>query len=271
MLRKHLSDAWQTVVIVAMVLFTPMFVVGTIGMEHSLHLLLTLLFLQQIDKQDAPIWPVAAITVLMVATRYEGLFVAMMGICFLLVFRQFTKALAVGVSALSAVGVYAIFSVYQGGYWLPNSVAIKGTVRIHGLDLISRSASLLHITLFNVNRGWHLVFLLAALSIAAFALRKHDRHLSGLLGIVAGACIIQLVTADVGWVYRYEDYLIASGIIVIACSFSRLREFSRAAEFTVACFLFCSGAFLLGRSIEAASKLPLHAPYIRSSGRWRNS
>ena len=263
MLRKRLSDAWQTLVLVALVLFTPMFVVGILGMEHSLHLLLTLLFLNQIDKRDSPIWTVAAITALMVATRYEGLFLALTGIVFLVAARKFAKALAIAVSALVPIGAYALFSINQGGYWLPNSVALKGTNRIHGLDLLSRSVSLLHVTLSNISRAWHLVFLLGALSIAAFVLRKR-RRCCGLLVIVAGACCIHMATADVGWVFRYEDYLIASAIVILACSFSRLRESSRVAAIAVGCFLFCSEAFLIERSIDAAVMLPGHSLSIYS-------
>src|SRR5215471_6148903 len=40
-LRRYISEGWQAVTLVAMVLFTPMFVIGTLGMENSLHLLLT--------------------------------------------------------------------------------------------------------------------------------------------------------------------------------------------------------------------------------------
>jgi hypothetical protein len=258
MLRKYLSNAWQTTILVTMVLFTPMFVIGTMGMEHSLHLLLTLLFLQQIDEQDSPIWSVAVVTMLMVATRYEGLFFALTGVGFLLLFRQFAKALAVAVSASIPVSAYALFSIHHGGYWLPNSVAIKG-INIHGLDLIGRATSLLSVTESNVLRGMHVVFLLAALSIAAITLRKHDRRAAALLGVVAGSCCIHLVTADVGWTFRYEAYLIGSGVVILACSFARLREFSRASTTAAGCFLFCSGAVLLGISLNAATTLPLRS------------
>jgi hypothetical protein len=59
-----------------MVLLTPLFLVGIPGMEHSLHLLLTLLFVQRFDRCTESPWIIGTITVSMVATRDEGMFMA---------------------------------------------------------------------------------------------------------------------------------------------------------------------------------------------------
>jgi hypothetical protein len=70
------------------------------------------------------------------------------------------------------------------------------------------------------------------------------------------------MSADVGWVFRYEDYLIAAGIIAAACMFPTLQARSRVGARTVVILFFCSGAFLLARSLQAAVLLPQYSRAI---------
>src|SRR6185312_8866054 len=45
-LARFVSRTWQTLLLVLLVVCAPLFVIGVIGMEHTLHLLFTLLFLE---------------------------------------------------------------------------------------------------------------------------------------------------------------------------------------------------------------------------------
>ena len=54
MLGSYIAEKWNTAVLVGTVLFTPLFVIGMIGMEHSLQVLLTLLFMQLFQDRDRP-------------------------------------------------------------------------------------------------------------------------------------------------------------------------------------------------------------------------
>lgn len=253
---EYLDARSQMAALVAFVLLPPLFVVGTLGMEHSLHLLLTLLFIQRFVADDKSIWPISVITMAMVATRYEGLFVAIVGVLILALSRQWIRALSVGLSAAIFVLTYALFSVSHHGYWLPNSVALKGAERP------TRAMDMLDIPIWNSTHGPHLFFLLSATAIIAVWLRGRNPKLAKIGYLIAGAGLLHLSTAGVGWAYRYEDYLIACGVLVIACAlpqFSKSRGFAWKAALIP---LTLAGALLLSRSLVAGMSLPVFSRAI---------
>jgi hypothetical protein len=257
-LAEHLIAVRQTAVLAAIVLLTPLFAIGMLGMEHTLHLFLTLLFVQRFDRSNESTWIIATITALMVATRYEGLFMATIGCLILIVLRRWTRAASVVVAAWLPVAIYAIFSTFHKGYWLPNSVAIKG-IQIHGLALSARIVNVLMITSSHCFRGAHLFFLLAGTLVAALSLRNSRPRVAAMLFLIVGAGYLHLIAADIGWAYRYEDYLLGSGILGAACAFPLLRGSSRRVS---ACLFVCAGAFLLGRAVQAAASLPQYSRAI---------
>lgn len=261
-LAAYLTRFWQTVALCVMVLLTPLFVVGTLGMEHSLHLLLVLLFLWQFDKEKESPWIIALITALMVGTRYEGLFMAVVGCLLLIAKRQWMKAAIVAAAAWLPVCCYALYSFAHGGYWLPCSVALKG---MHGFHL-GFGARMVHqfwVALLNSIRGPHLFFLLAVIVLAMVALRKSQPHLARLLALLAGAGYLHLLMADIGWAYRYEDYLIAPAILLVACSLPSLKSASKShAIVYVVSLSLCATAFLMARSLQAAVSLPKYSRAI---------
>jgi hypothetical protein len=258
MLAEHLTRAWQIAVLIAIVLLTPLFVIGTLGMEHTLHLFLTLLFVRRFDRSTESAWIIATITALMVATRYEGLFVAAIGCLILIVLRRWTRAASVAVAAWLPVSIYALFSTFHKGYWLPNSVAIKG-IQLHGFNLSARIVNVLMITSSHCFQGAHLFFLLAGMLVAALSLRNSRPRVAAMLFLVVGAGYLHLIAADIGWAYRYEDYLLGSGILGAACAFPLLRGSSRRVS---ACLFVLAGAVLLGRAIQAAASLPQYSRAI---------
>jgi len=257
----HLNGIWQTVALIGMVLFTPMFVVGTLGMEHSLHILLALLFLHSFDQDTKPLWTIAVITALLTGTRYEGMFMAAMGCLMLLGRREWIRAGTIAFAAWLPICAYALFSIAQHGYWLPNSIALKG-VHVHGLSIGELLLSLRTAAIWNSIHGMHLFLLLAGVILAAIALRNCRSHLFMMLAVVAGAGYFHLLTADVGWAFRYEDYLIATAIIVGACSMPALHRSSKLASVVTAYICFGAAALLTVRSLQAASSLPQYSRAI---------
>jgi hypothetical protein len=250
------SQRWQIVVLLALVLFTPLFAIGTLGMEHSLQVLLALLFLRDFENDDSPVWRVALISALMVATRYEGLFLAAPAIFFLLL-RNGRRIAAISVSAASALPVllYAWMSVSRHGYWLPNSVALKGlTLREPRLDL-SIVETLVTI-IWNAIHGFYLSFLLAGVTALALALRRTNRRQSETLSVIAIAGCFHLTCANVAWAYRYDDYLIAAAIICAARYCPRRGVASLRTTALAQVLFVLAGATLTYRAIEAIRVLP---------------
>ena len=260
-LASFLSRTWQTVTLVALVLFTPLFVVGLLGMEHSLQLLLTLLFLRYFllpteatGRQH--LWPV--VTALMVATRYESLFFVVPGLCILLLQRRWRNATMVAIGAAIPVIVYAGFSQAHGGFWLPNSVALKGA-QVHSGSLLAMVHNLATTAAHNLHDGSvSLLLVLGACAAGAFALVRRDSRRAIPLLLVVAAGAFHLGTARVGMLFRYEDYLIGAGIVALACAWPALRPTSRRPLFLLTFWLALAGAGALTlRSLSAMHLIPV--------------
>ncbi len=258
MLRAALGSAARTMALLAMVLLTPMFVIGTLGMEHSLHLLLTLLFLRELQRgrPDSSLWRLAAITALMCGTRYEGLLLAAPAVALLLLRGAFRRAITLALAAAVPVLSYAAWSLAHGAYWLPNSVALKG-FHVMGLGLTARLLVMADVFLGNCFDAPYVCLLIILLLVVRVALRKtRDRGKLLALDVLAAGALLHLLLASVGWAYRYEDYLLGSMIVLTAGALAKLpRPYAWPVR----------GAYLLAglatanltlRAVEAAELLP---------------
>ena len=223
MMRPYLGPARRVFALAALVLFVPLFVIGVLGMEHTLHLLLTLLFLERFDgaagrKEQAGL---ALLTAAMVGVRYEGALLAGVAAGALMLERRFWRAGVIAGSAAFPVLGYAWFARAHGGYWLPNSIAIKG-LRAHPAGANAWMLHRLGLLADHASRGVHLCLLIALLGVAAWIARDKAPRLTRSMTVIAVAGLLHLVLADVGWVFRYEDYLVGAGLVVLACVWPRL-------------------------------------------------
>jgi hypothetical protein len=266
-LAGFLSRKAQTLTLVLLVFVALLFVVGVIGMEHSLHLLLTLLFLEFFLREPGQpistrrLLGLGAIAACMVAARYEGLFLVAPAFCVLALQRRWKPAVAVAIGAAVPVLSYAIFSLSHGGTWLPNSVALKGAGGDHpglmraGSNVVARIAE-------NFQEGPELFLLLACVAVSLLILRKESRVRVPLLLVLAAGCL-HLCLAQVGMYYRYDAYLFAASTIVIACAFPALRAIAPKPAFAASYLLaLASGAFLLLISVGQIHMLPIIARNI---------
>lgn len=219
------SAAAQLVALCAIVLFTPLYVLGLLGMEHALHVALTLAFLDRVGRtlarEQSPSWGLLLLTGAMVSVRYESLFmIAAAGLLFLSQ-RQPRAAAWLAFSGAVPAVTYGVISVAHGGYWLPNSVSLKG---LSGNEAIHRPiAAVLHLGR-NLADAPHMAGLLAAvlLLLAVPAVRADGRARS-MLAIVLVTTMLHLSLAQVGWAYRYEAYLVAAAIAAIAYALPHVK------------------------------------------------
>lgn len=221
LLRRFMEDVQASVIALLISAVTlPMLVAG--GMEHSLQVALTfwtlsefagLLIAERSSNQLAPIVAAACAAALLVATRFEGIFLVFVACVVLLLKRKTAAAIIVGIAAWLPVILYAAYSLRHGGQMLPNSVLLKGKIPPHTpMQLL---AYILH--------GVRVLLLTAPLStvvvangIALLVLKKNTadpaRAARSLQIIFLGAAFIHCQVAQVGWFSRYEAYLIALGV-----------------------------------------------------------
>ncbi len=210
---------------------TPLVPLALTGMEHTLHILLSLLFLgglwdvldhRRPDRSSLVVLFGSA--ALLPPTRYEGLFLVFMACLVLLLRGRWKLSLGLGACAWLLIVPYGIWSRVHGWFFLPNSLLIKGELP----SLNSWWGWLMALggrSLLVVSAQPHLLALLAAslllliwrnqgLSAGREGIGDNPARQSMLI-VFAGTVLLHTQFAKVGAFYRYEAYLVAMGIFVL--------------------------------------------------------
>jgi len=210
------------------------------------------------------------------AIRFEGLFLAAIIGALFLFRRRVGMGIAVGVGAFLPVVVHGVVSKAHGGFWLPNSVLVKGIppslANLH--DVLRtfgfRSAHALQLA------PWVSGLVIGALLIALFfpgGGEKSWRNLQrSLLVVPAVTAIVHAQYAATGAFYRYEAYLIAMLLLPIGTTLfgvgggvgsTTIKNFRPA--WRVACLLpvIFAVACAARRSEEAFAMTPVACGNIR--------
>ncbi len=227
-LLGRVSPFGAFVALAAVVVFPPLPVVMFGGMEHTLHILLTLCFLAAaadvlVDGSE-PAAPaglparsglpraLVILAALLPLARYEGLFVVFVVCVMMMLRRRVSAAVALGLAALAPIGLFGAVSMGRGWLPLPNTVLLKGVTPTM-LETLTAIPVRLAAT-----RPLAGLLVLATLPLAAAALRRgviaeRDRLM---LWLFVWTSLLHLQLARVGWYYRYEAYLLVLGIVAVA-------------------------------------------------------
>lgn len=180
-----------------------------LGMEHTLQIAFTLFFVHGmasvLSSNDRNyLWSTACWAVLMTATRYENVFFIMAGFALLTWQKQFKTAVIISLAGALPLILFGVYSKWQGGYFIPNSVLIKGNQNIR--YFINGGTSLLQATTSISG----LIVIALVIVYNRLRIKKLDRDFWILtMFIIAG--LLHSVLASFGWFYRYEAYLIVLG------------------------------------------------------------
>ena len=219
-LRDYLSEYGRLITLSLLVLLTPLQVMAQTGMEHTLHIFLALLFLDRASRAIADRrrmdYPLLFYAALMTMARYEGLFLVASCAFFLAIRRSWRLSGAVILSALVPVAAYGLISVSKGWNFLPNSILLKGT----GVRSLSLQALLIvfqHMAVLMLG-GLHVAALFLVLIVMLALMLKKDQwgRPKLMIWLTLLALLGHLAFANIGWVYRYESYLVAMAIMSFA-------------------------------------------------------
>lgn len=227
--NREYSPCSRTLVLLTLVLVTPLPALTLMGMEHALHVLVTLGFFYVASVGLASEVPFArrtdlyrllALAFLLTATRYEGIFAVFTVFYLYLLRRRIVGPLLLAASAALPLAIWGAISVANGWYWLPNSVLIKGTKASLGIAG-SLFATFLDITAhrnFSKAPALYALFgVVAALGLHTFWQRRKPARPAIYFAILfACSTYAHVQFAKVGWLFRYEAYLIACGIVSLA-------------------------------------------------------
>jgi hypothetical protein len=245
--------AWRWVCMLLLWFAVPLSAMSLIGMEHVLHVLLatalTVAGAHVIadDAEASPGWVLLTVLALLaVAVRYESLFIVVPLVVLCMLRHRLVAAAALGFGAVIPVLGFGALWIAQGGWLLPNPIMLKGLNRGEfsdtGTGFLGRAASN-----FINNLGHECAPMLVALTVMLAVLVATEcwRCVSVwrwriLLGaIAAAATLLHLAFASIGWLYRYEAYLVAlSGLASILLFNALLTDRHRRLAFAGSLALF---------------------------------
>lgn len=212
-----------------LVLVAPLPALTLLGMEHILHVLanLWLVWLSARLVTSPPgstpaftcaVLGAAAVTLLL---RFEAVFVVA-SVCGLLCWRRRPlPALAIAAAAAIPLVAMGFFSHTQGGFWIPNSILMKGYLgwrgRIDGVAMAFGGRAV--DSLFNSITLSLTCPLVAIASLLWF--RRGRPEASPSVAQVVGAIVLwsivlHLQFAGIGLLFRYEAYLVVAGLLAVA-------------------------------------------------------
>ncbi len=229
---NHPRSLYILFILLAVVFVTPLPTLTVIGMEHVLHTLLTVCFVYiSVETLANPInssWKdytrLSILAALVVASRYEGLFVVCV-VCLLFWLRKkVSYAVGIGGTALMPIVLYGIWSVTQGWYFLPNSLLLKGQAPSFSLASIVDFA---YSALTKILTNQHILFLLLTSLLFLFFYFSPERKIAYIQrqyanGVFVGTLLLHMLFAQTGWLYRYEAYLVLLGMVTIGIAASDL-------------------------------------------------
>ena len=210
---------------------TPLVPLALTGMEHTLHILLSLLFVgglwDVLDRRRPDRSSLVVLfgsAALLPPTRYEGLFLVFMACLVLLLRGRWKLSLGLGACAWLLIVPYGIWGRVHGWFFLPNSLLIKGELP----SLNSWWGWLMALggrSLLVVSAQPHLLALLAA-ALLLLIWRNYGSSAGregigdnparqSMLIVFAGTVLLHTQFAKVGGLYRYDAYLVAMGIFVL--------------------------------------------------------
>ncbi len=195
------------------------------GLEHSLHVLLSLMFMSAchrlVDRPNEGGRCFVVIAGLLPMIRFEGAALACVGLILLLFYSRWRLALSLGVLLAAEVSAWAWFMHSRGLPFMPSSVQMKSSLvaGAMGHETWSSVFDPLFYTIkvaFACRQGAMLLVLLTILGVMIIRTRYEGRlgdACFGAAALISG--LAHVVFGQFGWFSRYEIYILAVVIYAI--------------------------------------------------------
>ncbi len=201
-LSARLAPERQVLTLAAVLVLGPLPYLAGLGMEHVLHAALVLGIVVLAD--DMPVGRKRALLLGLCGTaplvRYESLFVVAALAAVFWTEQQRGLATAIAGAGASLVGCFGLWSVALGGFAVPNSLLMKSGLVDGFADQLRR----------NIGEGAPVLVL--AISALALAPTPRDQRRAVLF---AACAALQVGLAGIGWLYRYEGWLVIWGLVLV--------------------------------------------------------
>ncbi len=227
--KKWLSPLPSILLGLAFILFTPIVPLSLLGMEHILHIALTLIFVSKsvdylsdsTSPQSKDLILLLSLAAILPIVRLESTFVILLVGLLFLIQKNIKMFIFIGIVSAIPLILYGLYAWSYGWYPVPNSIILKShTPEASGLiGVIYTYLVKLGPTLTSVPH-LSLLFLLNALSVYHFFPSQSDpdpkRNKVALASFIfLSITIAHLLFSKTGWFYRYEAYLVGLGFMTL--------------------------------------------------------
>ncbi|WP_143151020.1 hypothetical protein [Chitinophaga sancti] len=230
--QNRIKPIGQIFILLSLIFLTPLPVLVILGMEHTLHLLISFLFIDYLakylgsygsDVSDRYILgKILVLGCLLTSIRYEGVFIIVIGFSILLFRKLYLRSLLLLFISIAPIVLFGFYSISKGGLFLPNSVLMKSSGIPH--DLISFTEFIsegVWVKLYSTAYNWSQIvpkqtLLLLPLSYVLFiASSRNKMYYHFGIFILFGTIITHIFFGRMGWFFRYEAYFVGLTIIYI--------------------------------------------------------
>ncbi len=190
---------------------------------------------------------------LVTAVRFEGMFLIVVVVGFVLLLKRWRFGAALAVCGLLPVLINGVVSVSHGWFWFPNSVILKATLPDLHSSPITLVVSLLNPLLTNLRNSPHLLTLLIAILLLFLLAQargngwRESRQL--MTGILFPLGIAHLEFVGPTAMYRYDAYWCAVAILLLGLQLPvvapRLPSLRSPVTWTAPHHLACGALILL--------------------------
>jgi hypothetical protein len=232
--EQGLPPFHQLLILLISIYLTPLHIMVVYGMEHTLQIWVSLLFIfslsewmsqeKNVDgKYPASPWSLYFYGLLITVIRYEGIFLIGVACLVLLVRRKWMAAALLLIAAFFPLTIFGIYSIAHDGYFIPNSILVKAiplplngeTIGNFLKEEIVNKTLYPYLTMGNVAAN-RLLILLPLVYWHYFSSLRTNKLYRYILFFTLAITFLHLVFANANLYYRYEAYLVACGLVMPA-------------------------------------------------------
>jgi len=220
--RAGFTPFYNFAAVFILVLLIPLNILALMGMEHTIHVAASLVFLyfaacriagDTIFDRRGDLLALLSSAFILGLIRYESLFMFCLAVPALLIVRKFPDALMTAVAGIAPMTVFGFFAIASGGSFFPNPVLLKGmmgVVNAGNYPLVWLAGKL--------KLMFHTPFIFALMIVLLLTLdwllgREEGGDFRIFFVLIAFMTVVlHTFFAALGWFARYEAYLIAAGL-----------------------------------------------------------
>ena len=216
----------RVITLTGVVFFSPLTSVVFTGLEHTafialfiflFYLVSRMMMENRINNKQFTVLLVSLL--LLISLRYEGMFFVLPLSVYFLLRKEFFRLIAVVSAGILPLAVLGLISVSNGWYFLPSSVMIKsGNIDKSFTDIILSFLSLKGLEqIINYYHIFLILSILLVLLVASYFHKNLKQHFPAPLALMLAVVIfLQAKLARLGYISRYEAYIVTAGILLIS-------------------------------------------------------